>query len=92
MGKNEPVKVHELVGITQEGIPDKKRQVLDIFHEGYKYYQLRNWENAIKYFEQVLTIDRTDGPSQTYIKRCKQFMTVPPPDDWDGVYTMLKKG
>jgi adenylate cyclase len=92
MGKNEPVKVHELVGITQEGIPDKKRQVLDIFHEGYKKYQTRDWEGAIQYFEKVLAIDRTDGPSQTYIRRCKQFMTVAPPDDWDGVYTMLKKG
>ena len=92
MGKNEPVRVFELVGLKEQGIPDKKKQVLDIFHEGYKNYQSKNWENAKKYFQQALSFDRTDGPSQTYIKRCDQFMTVAPPDDWDGVYTMLKKG
>ena len=92
MGKNEPVKVHELVGITQDGIPDKTKQVLDIFQEGYTKYQSKDWAGAKKYFEQVLTIDRMDGPSKTYIKRCDQFMTVAPPEDWDGVYTMLKKG
>jgi adenylate cyclase len=92
MGKNEPVKVYELVGLKEEGITDRKKQVLDIFHEGYKKYQSGDWESAKKYFEQALTIERTDGPSQTYIKRCTQFMTVAPPDDWDGVYTMLKKG
>jgi adenylate cyclase len=92
MGKNEPVKVHELVGIKEDGIPDRKQQVLDIFREGYVNYQVKDWEKAKSYFNQALTIDRTDGPSKTYIKRCDQFIAVPPAEDWDGVYTMLKKG
>ena len=67
-------------------------QIIDIFHEGYENYKTRNWERAKSYFNQALAIDRTDGPSKAYLKRCDQFLTVAPPDDWDGVYTMLKKG
>ena len=92
MGKNEPVKVYELVGLKEQGISDKKKQVLDLFREGYKYYRQKDWQNAKKYFNQVLTVDRTDGPSKTYIKRCDLFIKTHPPEDWDGVYTMLKKG
>ncbi len=92
MGKNEPVKVYELVGLKEEGIPDKKQQVLDIFREGYGNYRAKNWQNAKNYFGQVLAIDRTDGPSKTYINRCDKFIANPPAEDWDGVYTMLRKG
>ena len=65
MGKNEPVKVYELVGLKEQGISDKKKQVLDLFHEGYKHYRQKDWQNAKKYFSQVLTIDHADGPSKT---------------------------
>ncbi len=92
MGKNEPVQVYELVGLKEEGIPDKKQQVLDIFREGYKNYRAKNWQNAKNYFGQVLAIDRTDGPSKTYTNRCDKFIAHPPAEDWDGVYTMLRKG
>jgi adenylate cyclase len=92
MGKNEPVKVYELVGLKEQGISDKKKQVLDLFHEGYKHYRQKDWQNAKKYFSQVLTIDHADGPSKTYIKRCDLFIKTPPAENWDGVYTMLKKG
>ncbi|MCK4560710.1 MAG: adenylate/guanylate cyclase domain-containing protein [Calditrichia bacterium] len=92
MGKNEPVRVYELVGLKEEGIPDKKQQVLDIFREGYENYRAKNWQNAKNYFDQVLAIDRTDGPSKTYINRCDKFIANPPAEDWDGVYTMLRKG
>jgi adenylate cyclase len=92
MGKNEPVIVYELLGMKDDGIPDKKKQILDIFREGYENYKAKNWENAKSYFNQVLAIDRTDGPSKTYIKRCDQFIANPPAENWDGVYTMLKKG
>ncbi len=90
-GKTEPVKVYELVGLTETGIPAKKQQVLDIFNKGFEYYLEQNWELAIKYFTQVQMIDSTDGPAKTYLKRCNQFAQTPPPADWDGVFTMQTK-
>jgi adenylate cyclase len=90
-GKTEPVKVYELVGLTEIGIPAKKQQIIDIFAQGFKYYLGQEWESALKYFKRAQTIDSKDGPSLTYIKRCERFIQTPPPHDWDGVFTMQTK-
>jgi adenylate cyclase len=55
-------------------------------------YNDRNFADALKSFEKVLTIDPDDGPSQTYVKRCGVFLENPPEKDWDGVYTFTEKG
>ena len=90
-GKTEPIKVYELLGLKETGIPDKKQQVVDIFSQGFQSYLKQNWDAAIQYFNQALVIDRQESPSKTYIKRCEQFKLTPPGDDWDGVFTMLTK-
>jgi len=38
-----------------------------------------------------LDIIEDDGPSLTYIDRCKVFKESPPPDDWQGEYVMTTK-
>jgi len=92
IGKTRPVKVYELVGLREKGIPAAKQQVLDVFARGFESYLNRNWEEALGYFQQALTVDRLDNPSKTYLKRCERFISAPPPDNWDGVFTMLTKG
>jgi hypothetical protein len=42
-------------------------------------------------FERALTIDANDGPSKEYAKRCRDLIENPPPEDWDGVFTMTHK-
>ena len=91
IGKSNPVKVYELVGLKNKGIPAAKQQVLDIFAKGFESYLNMEWGIALKYFQQALAIDRNDRPSKTYVGRCEQFMQNPPPEGWDGVYTMLTK-
>jgi adenylate cyclase len=90
-GKTEPVKVFELLGLKESGISAKIKQKVDVFDKGFEYYLGQEWEKALKYFNQVLTIDSSDGPSRTYIKRCERFLQAPPPPDWDGVFTMQTK-
>ena len=90
-GKTEPVKVYELVGLKETGVPDKKQQVLDIFAKGFECYLRQDWQTAKTYFSQALTIDRTDGPSKTYVRRCEQFAINAPGASWDGVFTMMTK-
>ena len=90
-GKTRPVKVYELVGLKEKGIPAARQQVLDIFGKGFESYLNRNWEAALKFFQQALTIDRLDNPSKAYVRRCEQFISEPPPENWDGVFTMLTK-
>jgi len=90
-GKTEPVKVYELVGLTEKGIGEKKNQAIQFFAKGMEHYLTQNWETAIKYFNHALEADYMDNPSKRYIKRCEQFLNNPPGENWDGAFTMLTK-
>jgi hypothetical protein len=72
-------------------IPEKKRQVLDLYAEGRKLYKLMEFEKARDYFARALRVDADDGPSKVYYARCKHYLESPPPEDWDGVFVMTTK-
>jgi adenylate cyclase len=88
-GKRLPIKIFELIGRKEafEGDLERAR----IFEEGLGLYLNRQWRQAIQAFEAVLGIEPTDTPSKIYIQRCSDYMKSPPPEDWDGVYTMSEK-
>ncbi len=44
-GKEKPVKVYELIDKKGE-IPEAKRDVLNIYEDGLREYQKREWNNA----------------------------------------------
>jgi adenylate cyclase len=90
-GKTEPVKVYELLSTVEKGLPDDMLRVLEMFNKGFENYLQQNWDWAIKYLQQALSIRPNDGPSLRYLERCKQFKENPPGDDWDGVFTMKTK-
>ena len=68
-----------------------KLKTLDTYNKGLDEYRKRNFQTALKYFEEVLSFLSTDGPTKLYIDRCKQYIANPPPPDWDGVFTMTTK-
>ena len=72
-------------------ITEEKARVLDLFKEGRKLYVMRKFEEAKDMFAKALQVDPEDGPSKVYYKRCKHYMDNPPPDDWDGVFSMTTK-
>jgi tetratricopeptide (TPR) repeat protein len=72
-------------------ISEEKKKVLQYFTQGRKLYKLQNFPEAVKYFAAALKLDPNDGPSKEYLKRCKEFVENPPPEDWDGVYVMKTK-
>lgn len=89
VGKSEPVLVHEL--LTEKGnLTKEDTQIYSIYNEGISLYQDQQWDTAISAFEKALGI-RADEPSRRYIERCRLFKEVPPPADWDGVYTLTSK-
>ena len=91
VGKNEPVPVHELLERKNQ-TSSEMSGVVEQYLKALKLYQDRNFADAVKEFEKVLTIDPDDGPSQTYVKRCAMFIETPPEKDWDGVFTFTEKG
>jgi hypothetical protein len=72
-------------------ISEEKKRVLECFAEGRKFYKLMKFEEARDAFGNALKIDPDDGPSKVYYKRCKHLLENPPPEDWDGVFTMTTK-
>lgn len=92
-GKTEPVKVYELLGrVNEDRMPFlKDRAILAPYNRGIEHYFNREWDEGIRAFEQALEIDPEDGPSQLFLERCREYKINPPPDDWDGVFTMTTK-
>ncbi|MFP4363007.1 MAG: hypothetical protein ACLFR1_03990 [Spirochaetia bacterium] len=72
-------------------ITEEKKQVLDLFAKGRRFYKLMEFEKARKCFAEALKIDSEDGPSKVYYARCKHYIDNPPPEDWDGVFVMKTK-
>lgn len=88
-GKNEPVRIYELIG---EGQPQQSlRDRLSYFNKGFELYHSMDWQLAIKEFNAALDIDAEDRTSQLYVERCQNYIKNPPDKDWDGVFTMTTK-
>ncbi len=90
-GKTKPIKIFELLCFAND---ERKFDCLELknkFESGLKLYKAFDFSNAILNFEKVLEIKNDDEPSQVFIKRCKNFLTTPPPKDWNGVYEMKTK-
>ncbi|ODS29692.1 MAG: putative adenylate/guanylate cyclase [Candidatus Scalindua rubra] len=90
VGKEKPVRVYELIDRKGE-VPGAQQEILELYEEGLRNYRKREWQKAISLFQKAINKDTHDGPSQTYIERCKTYAQEPPPEDWDGVYTLKAK-
>ena len=72
-------------------ISKEKSELLKFYNLGLAAYKQRKWDEAIRNFEEALRIYPGDGPSELYLERSKNYLETPPPDDWDGVFTMTTK-
>ncbi len=91
LGKTEPVRIYELIALSDEVQTDATKKFLEAYHNGLEAYKKRAWKGAIEQFQQALSIRRDDIVSNLYIQRSMMFMDAPPPDDWNGVFVMTKK-
>lgn len=90
-GKNEPVKVWELLGTADVTMTDNQKQSLEIYHEGLRLYRSRNWQEAIAYFQQAKQLDPDCRVAEIYEQRASLYQLNPPPADWSGVFVMTTK-
>lgn len=72
-------------------ISPEMRELLKHYNEGLKKYKKSEFKEALQDFETAIKILPEDGPTELYIKRCKEYIMDPPPENWDGVYTMKTK-
>jgi adenylate cyclase len=90
MGKDQPVKIYELIGLRAKARPEEKALVEE-FQGALGEYRKWNWETARKRFQSILERYPEDGPAKVYVGRCQALEKNPPPQDWDGVYTLTSK-
>jgi len=88
-GKTRPTEVYELLARKGE-LGDPMSEVLRIWNEALALYRRRQWDGAAALFESIRVI-KDDGPSKTYLDRCRSYQTQPPSPDWDGVFVMTTK-
>ncbi|MFH2003970.1 MAG: adenylate/guanylate cyclase domain-containing protein, partial [Bacteroidota bacterium] len=91
LGKTKPLKIYELMGLIDDDLHSDVLKVVEKFSESLALYRQREWQKAIKKFEEVLTVKPDDYPSKNYIERSISFLKTPPPEDCDGVFVMRTK-
>ncbi len=90
-GRQKPVIVFEVIGRRDSRNPDNLISMVSVFTTGYRYYLNREWKKAAECFAFCLEHVPEDGASELYLNRVKEYEKNPPPDDWDGVFTMKTK-
>jgi adenylate cyclase len=91
IGRSTPVGVYEVLDYHTEETFPSMREVLGHFRDGVTRYRTRNWDAAIKAFEEALRLNPNDRPCQLYIERCRYLKENAPADDWDGVWVLESK-
>jgi adenylate cyclase len=85
VGINTPLRLYELLGLRDEaGRPDAWEDALAL-------YERREFAAAEKLFASIVGQNEKDGPAQLYLDKCRSYIAVPPPADWDGVNNLSQK-
>lgn len=80
-GKQIPVQVFELLGRTGQQSSDTTDYVR-LFGEAIARFNVRDFAEARRQFEQCLTRRPDDGAAAAYVQACRQFLATPPAPDW----------
>lgn len=85
-GKDEPVAIFE--PICEIGQEDKAtKDELKLYREALKLFRSQNWDLAEIQFLNLQKMQPTRYLYKMYVERIAHYRKVPPPADWDGVYT-----
>ena len=90
VGKKIPIKVFELLGKKGE-LDGEWTKFLKSYVAGIEAYGARKFEDGEKLFGECAKLRPNDGPAALYLRTCRDFSVIPPPDDWDGVWNLTAK-
>jgi len=90
VGKNEPVRVYQLVGYKSD-VDSNILETISSYTDGLEAYRQQDWNSAIIHFNKSLSFSPDESPSKTMLVRCNEFKATPPGKTWDGTYTMRTK-
>ncbi|GAB4386355.1 MAG: hypothetical protein Kow00121_52800 [Elainellaceae cyanobacterium] len=90
-GKTKPIHIYELIGDRKEPLNAATHEFLDLYQAGRSAYSDRQFQQAIRYFEQAQRLKTDDRAIELFIDRCRHYQSNPPGEPWDGVYVMTTK-
>lgn len=90
VGIHKPIRLFELVAEQDSAEPEVRERV-ERFHEGLARFEARDYAQGAAFFEDFLRKWPGDGPAETFLKRCQEYVQDPPPAHWDGVWNLTTK-
>ncbi|MFA6029654.1 MAG: adenylate/guanylate cyclase domain-containing protein [Elusimicrobiota bacterium] len=90
VGKAIPIKVYELLA-KKGALKPEWQKALPEYNRGLELYAKRDFAKAKEAFEGVLKVLPGDKPAKLYVSTCSDYLKVPPPADWDGVFNLTSK-
>lgn len=84
------IPVYELLGTASTQTP--LAEVIQWYAQGLIFYRARNFQEAIRYFQEITRIRPTDGPAYTMLHRSQNYLHYPPSFQWDGSWKMPSAG
>lgn len=99
VGKSVPVTSFDLLGLKSTA-PEFLHTLAEKFTLGLSLYKSQRFTEALSVFKETLELEYErfpelkgvkTNPSEIYIERCEEYIKMPPPPDWDGVFTLTSK-
>lgn len=89
-GRDEPVAVHELLGLS-ETASSNVQALSEKHNEAMRLYRAREFHSAMVSFNDILAKWPHDGPARILMTRCEKYLKSPPPESWNGGFSMQVK-
>ena len=89
-GRSESLAIFEVMSRKGE-LSDRQGRGREIYEAALRLYFKREFQKALGLFEETFSYLGGDGPAELMSARCREFMRVPPLDDWQGVSSLATK-
>ncbi|UQZ91093.1 hypothetical protein C4J81_18455 [Deltaproteobacteria bacterium Smac51] len=83
-GREESLLIFELMA-KKGGLTRDQIRARDLYESALGHYFRREFQKALALFEETLSILPEDGPADLMAVRCRDYMRIPPPANWNGI-------
>lgn len=82
--------LYELLGTS-----NTQAQLVDLINwyaQALQFYRSRNFQEAARYFQEIVKVRPNDGPAKTMLQRSQHYLNYPPNFQWDGAWRLPSGG
>ncbi|HEX6845639.1 MAG TPA: adenylate/guanylate cyclase domain-containing protein [Chitinophagaceae bacterium] len=90
-GKNNLLSIIECINGFNARQLETKLQTISLFKDAMSCYQERQFENALQFFQTILTKDPDDLTAHHFLDKTKKYLREGVPHNWTGAEEMISK-